>query len=104
MQRGFCFVCLEVKPSTRTTGEKVLLPSQAAEKSVRSPPTTPQGLIEEKYSEESRGCLWGATEKILTLIFILKQLLSAKFEDVIQLLLGHGSSLGAQPRPHHQVC
>ena len=38
-----------------------------------------------------------------TLHVILEELLRAKLEDVIQLLLGHGARLGAQARSHHQV-
>lgn len=38
-----------------------------------------------------------------TLHIILEELLCAKLEDVIQLLLGHGARLGAQARSHHQV-
>ena len=38
-----------------------------------------------------------------TLHVILEELLRAKLEDVIQLLLGHGTGLGAQARSHHQV-
>lgn len=49
-------------------------------------------------------CPQEAAGKVLTLVLILEQLLGAEFEDVIQLLLGHGARLGAQPGPDHQVC
>lgn len=38
-----------------------------------------------------------------TLHIVLEELLCAKLEDVIQLLLGHGARLGAEAGPHHQV-
>lgn len=38
-----------------------------------------------------------------TFYLIFEEFLCAKLEDVVQFLLGHGASFGAQARPHHQV-
>lgn len=34
---------------------------------------------------------------------VFEKLFCAKLQDVVQFLFGHGSSLGAQTRSHHQV-
>lgn len=61
------------------------------------------GEIESRYVSAEVVAASCPTHGSSRLHLVLEELLRAKLEDVVQLLLGHGASFGAQAGSHHQV-